>query len=164
MRKVNETQKAMGVFATVFDNSHSDEVGNILINDHKRPGRHYGGGFYDYPEGGEKTIWPGLYDLFYKAEVQVPVADIKERMLFRQVIEAAKCLDEGVLRSVADGNVGSILGIGAPVWTGGFLQFINGYGLQRFIARTRELAEIYGERFAPPAILLSKAEAGETLH
>lgn len=164
MRKVNETQKAMGVFATVFDNSHSDEVGNILINDHKRPGRHYGGGFYDYPEGGEKTIWPGLYQLFYKAEVQVPVADIKERMLFRQVIEAAKCLDEGVLRSVADGNVGSILGIGAPVWTGGFLQFINGYGLQRFIARTRELAEIYGERFAPPALLLSKAEAGETLH
>ncbi|SEE41316.1 3-hydroxyacyl-CoA dehydrogenase NAD-binding domain-containing protein [Pseudomonas migulae] len=164
MRKVNETQKAMGVFATVFDNSHSDEVGNILINDHKRPGRHYGGGFYDYPEGGEKTIWPGLYQLFYKAEVQVPVADIKERLLFRQVIEAAKCLDEGVLRSVADGNVGSILGIGAPVWTGGFLQFINGYGLQRFIARSRELAEIYGERFAPPALLLSKAEAGETLH
>ncbi len=164
MRKVNETQKAMGVFATVFDNSHSDEVGNILINDHKRPGRHYGGGFYDYPEGGEKTIWPGLYELFYKADVQVPVADIKERMLFRQVIEAAKCLDEGVLRSVADGNVGSILGIGAPVWTGGFLQFIDGYGLERFIARTRELAQAYGDRFAPPAILLSKAAAGETLH
>ena len=164
MRKVNETQKEMGVFATVFDNSHSDEVGNILIKDHKRPGRHYGGGFYDYPEGGEKTIWPGLYDLFYDGRVQVPVADIKERMLFRQVIEAVKCLEEGVLRSVADGNVGSILGIGAPVWTGGFLQFINGYGLQRFIARSRELADAYGERFAPPALLVNKAEAGETLH
>jgi 3-hydroxyacyl-CoA dehydrogenase/enoyl-CoA hydratase/3-hydroxybutyryl-CoA epimerase len=164
MRKVNETQKAMGVFATVFDNSHSDTVGNILINDHKRPGRHYGGGFYDYPVGAEKTIWPGLYELFYKAEVQVPVADIKERMLFRQVIEATKCLEEGVLRSVADGNVGSILGIGAPLWTGGFLQFINGYGLERFIARARELANAYGDRFTPPPLLLDKAAAGETLH
>lgn len=163
MRKVNETQKEMGVFATVFDNSHSDEVGNILIKEHNRPGRHYGGGFYDYPEAGEKTIWPGLYELFYKAEVSVPVADIKDRLLFRQVIEAVKCLEEGVLRSVADGNVGSILGIGAPMWTGGFLQFVNGYGIERFIERARALQLAYGERFAPPALLLEKAQAGEAL-
>lgn len=164
MRKVNETQKSMGVFATVFDNTHSDEVGNILIKEHNRPGRHYGGGFYDYPEGGEKTIWPGLYDLFYDSRVQLPLTDIKDRLLFRQVIETVKCLEEGVLRSVADGNVGSILGIGAPVWTGGFLQFINGYGLRRFIERSRELEAAYGQRFAPPVGLVSKAEAGETLH
>lgn len=163
MRKVNETQKEMGVFATVFDNSHSDEVGNILIKDHNRPGRHYGGGFYDYPEGGEKTIWPGLYELFYKADVAVPVEDIKERLLFRQVIEAVKCLQEGVLRSVADGNVGSILGIGAPMWTGGFLQFVNGYGIERFIERAQVLQQAYGDRFAPPALLLSTLEAGGSL-
>lgn len=155
MRKVNETQKDMGVFATVFDNSNSDKVGNILIKEHSRPGRHYGGGFYDYPEGGEKTIWPGLYELFYKADVSVPVDDIKDRLLFRQVIETVKCLQEGVLRSVADGNVGSILGIGAPMWTGGFLQFINGYGLERFIKRAEELSRAYGDRFAPPQLLLS---------
>lgn len=163
MRKVNETQKEMGVFATVFDNSGSDAVGNILIKEYNRPGRHYGGGFYDYPEGGEKTIWPGLYSHFYKEDVQVPVQDIKDRLLFRQAIEAAKCLQEGVLRTVADGNVGSILGIGAPVWTGGFLQFINGYGIDRFIARTRELEARYGDRFAPPALLLEKAAKGEAL-
>lgn len=163
MRKVNETQKEMGVFASVFDNSHSDEVGNILIKEHNRPGRNYGGGFYDYPEGGEKTIWPGLYELFYKADVSVPVEDIKERLLFRQAIEAVKCLQEGVLRSVADGNVGSILGIGAPLWTGGFLQFINGYGLDRFIGRAEELAQAYGDRFAPPQLLVSKSQAGEAL-
>lgn len=57
----------------------------------------------------------------------MPAEDIKDRLLFRQVIEAVKCLEEGVLRSVADGNVGSILGIGAPMWTGGFLQFVNGH-------------------------------------
>ncbi|MCY1262326.1 Fatty acid oxidation complex subunit alpha [compost metagenome] len=163
MRKVNETQKEMGVFATVFDNSHSDEVGNILIKEYNRPGRHYGGGFYDYPEGGEKTIWPGLYERFHKPEVVVPVEDIKERLLFRQAIEAVKCLEEGVLRSVADGNVGSILGIGAPVWTGGFLQFVNGYGIERFIDRAHELERAYGERFAPPKLLLDKAQAGEAL-
>lgn len=163
MRKVNETQKEMGVFATVFDNSHSDEVGNILIKDHNRPGRHYGGGFYDYPEGGEKTIWPGLYELFYKADVCVPLEDIKERLLFRQAIEAVRCLQEGVLRSVADGNVGSILGIGAPMWTGGFLQFVNGYGIDRFIERAQALQQAYGDRFAPPALLLETASAGRTL-
>ena len=163
MRKVNETQKEMGVFATVFDNSHSDAVGNILIKEYNRPGRHYGGGFYDYPEGGQKTIWPGLYELFVRSEVVLPVEDIKERMLFRQVIEAVKCLQEGVLRSVADGNVGSILGIGAPTWTGGFLQFVNGYGVERFVQRARELAQTYGERFAPPVLLLEKAAKGEEL-
>lgn len=163
MRKVNETQKEMGVFATVFDNSHSDEVGNILIKEHNRPGRHYGGGFYDYPEGGEKNIWPGLYELFVKSDVSLPVEDIKDRMLFRQVIEAVKCLQEGVLRSVADGNVGSILGIGAPMWTGGFLQFVNGYGIERFIERAQALQQAYGDRFAPPSLLLEKARAGEAL-
>ncbi|MCY1307783.1 Fatty acid oxidation complex subunit alpha [compost metagenome] len=84
-------------------------------------------------------------------------------MLFRQVIEAVKCLQEGVLRSVADGNVGSILGIGAPMWTGGFLQFVNGYGMERFIERAQELQQAYGDRFAPPTLLLEKARAGETL-
>ncbi len=163
MRKVNETQKEMGVFATVFDNSHSDEVGNILIKEFGRAGRHYGGGFYDYPEGKEKTIWPGLYGRFHNPQVDLPIEDIKDRLLFRQVIEAVKCLEEGVLRSVADGNVGSILGIGAPMWTGGFLQFVNGYGVSRFVERTRALHERYGERFAPPTLLLEKIAGGEEL-
>ncbi|GLU39225.1 3-hydroxyacyl-CoA dehydrogenase [Pseudomonas sp. NBRC 100443] len=163
MRKVNETQKEMGVFATVFDNSHSDEVGNILIKEFGRAGRHYGGGFYDYPEGGEKTIWPGLYERFHNPQVDLPIEDIKDRLLFRQVIEAVKCLEEGVLRSVADGNVGSILGIGAPTWTGGFLQFVNGYGVSRFVERTRALHERYGERFAPPTLLLEKVSSGDEL-
>ncbi len=88
---------------------------------------------------------------------------MKERMLFVEAIESVRCLAEGVLTSVADANIGSILGIGFPGWTGGVLQYINGYagGLPGFTARARELAERYGDRFTPPALLVEKAEKGE---
>jgi 3-hydroxyacyl-CoA dehydrogenase / enoyl-CoA hydratase / 3-hydroxybutyryl-CoA epimerase len=87
-------------------------------------------------------------------------------MLFIESIETVKCLDEGVIESVADANIGSILGIGFPGWTGGVLQYVNGYegGPAGFVARARELAERYGERFEPPASLVEKAERGETYH
>jgi 3-hydroxyacyl-CoA dehydrogenase/enoyl-CoA hydratase/3-hydroxybutyryl-CoA epimerase len=85
-------------------------------------------------------------------------------MLFAESIETVKCLDEGVIESVADANIGSIMGIGFPGWTGGVLQYINGYdgGLPGFVARARELAASYGERFTPPASLVQMAERGET--
>jgi 3-hydroxyacyl-CoA dehydrogenase/enoyl-CoA hydratase/3-hydroxybutyryl-CoA epimerase len=94
----------------------------------------------------------------------VPFADMQERMLFAEALESVKCLDEGVLTSVADANVGSILGIGFPGWTGGVLQYINQYdgGLPGFIARAEELAARYGDRFTPPPLLLAKAAGGET--
>ena len=89
--------------------------------------------------------------------------DMKERMLFAEALDAIACLDEGVLTSVADANIGSIFGIGFPAWTGGVLQYVNQYegGLQGFVDRARELAAAYGERFAPPASLVRRAEAGE---
>ena len=84
-------------------------------------------------------------------------------MLVIEALEAVKCLDEGVIESVADANIGSIMGIGFPGWTGGVLQYINGYegGLPGFVARARELADRYGDRFEPPASLVAKAERGE---
>ena len=92
-------------------------------------------------------------------------------MLFIESLETVKCLDEGVIESVADANIGSIFGIGFPGWTGGVLQYINGYepddagakpsGVAGFVARSRELAAKYGERFEPPASLVEKGERGE---
>jgi 3-hydroxyacyl-CoA dehydrogenase/enoyl-CoA hydratase/3-hydroxybutyryl-CoA epimerase len=89
-------------------------------------------------------------------------------MMVVESLEAVKCLDEGVIESVADANIGSIMGIGFPAWTGGALQYINGYqaaggaiGPAAFVARCRELAERYGDRFEPPASLVALAEAGE---
>jgi 3-hydroxyacyl-CoA dehydrogenase/enoyl-CoA hydratase/3-hydroxybutyryl-CoA epimerase len=88
---------------------------------------------------------------------------MKERMLFAEALETVKCFDEGVLRSVPDANIGSIMGIGFPPWTGGVIQYINGYegGVAGFVARARELAERYGDHFLPPASLVAKAEKGE---
>ena len=86
-----------------------------------------------------------------------------ERLLFIQAIEAVKCFDEGVIESVADANVGSIMGIGYPRWTGGVLQYVNGYdgGPAGFVARAQELAARYGDRFEPPSSLVERAESGE---
>ena len=90
-----------------------------------------------------------VIDLYGRDGVDISDRDIKERLLFRQVIEALKCLETGVLRSVADGNIGSIMGIGAPAWTGGLLQFVNTYGLQNFIDRCGELSDAYGDHCCP---------------
>ncbi len=122
-----------------------------MISQHGRHGRATGKGFYDYTDEG-KTIWPGL-EAWRKDDVQISDQDIQDRILFRAVLESLRCLEEGVLRTVADGNVGSILGIGAPVHTGGYIQYVNTYGPERFLTRCEELAKAYGPRFEPPEIL-----------
>jgi len=160
-RKAQETWKEMGVLDKWGDGTVTRGVVDTMINDHGRGGRYHGGGFYEYANDGSKAIWPGLFDLYYKPEVDVSQADIQDRLLFRQVIEALKCLETGVLRSVADGNIGSIMGIGAPAWTGGLIQFVNTYGLERFIARCDELSAAYGDRFAAPAIVAETVAKGE---
>ena len=91
----------------------------------------------------------------------IPYQDMLDRILFVQAIETVRCLEEGVLESSRDANVGSILGIGFPRWTGGSLQFINQYGLEKFVARANALAATYGQRFTPPALLLKKAASNE---
>jgi 3-hydroxyacyl-CoA dehydrogenase/enoyl-CoA hydratase/3-hydroxybutyryl-CoA epimerase len=161
-RKAQETWKEMGVAIEGDDRSITADVVETMIGDHGRGGRYHGGGFYEYGADGSKHIWPGLFDLYGKDDVAITDHDAKDRMLFRQVIEALKCLETGVLRSVADGNIGSIMGIGAPAWTGGLIQFINTYGLQNFIDRCSELSTQYGDRFEAPAIVAEKLAAGET--
>lgn len=139
---------------------------NRMLDEFKRPGKKEGAGFYDYPADGKKRLWPGLFEHFVKADKARPsdaeFAEMQERLLFRQSIEAARCYEEGVLRSVADANIGSIFGIGMAPWTGGQLQYINFIGLPAFVKRSQELAAKYGERFAPPKLLIDMAEKGET--
>ena len=161
-RKAMETWEEMGVKGKYGEQNALEEMIAFMIGENNRGGRHHGGGYFEYHEDGSKTIWPGLVDKFYRPEVEISDQDIKDRMLFRQVIESLKCLETGVLRTVADGNIGSIMGIGAPVWTGGFLQFVNTYGLEKFQARCAELAAAYGERFTCPNIVAEKIAAGET--
>ncbi|MEM7114219.1 MAG: 3-hydroxyacyl-CoA dehydrogenase NAD-binding domain-containing protein [Chloroflexota bacterium] len=126
-----------------------------------RPGRAGGGGFYDYANGG-KRLWPELLEIFYQEEAELSQAEIMDRILFIQSIETVRCLEEGVLRSVADANLGSIFGWGYAPFNGGTLQFINAYGVDKFVARAQELADTYGDRFSPPQMLQEMAAKGET--
>jgi 3-hydroxyacyl-CoA dehydrogenase/enoyl-CoA hydratase/3-hydroxybutyryl-CoA epimerase len=112
----------------------------------KRGGRHYGGGFYEYTPDGGKKLWSGL-SRFKLRDAQVSMADAQDRLLYRQAIETLRCLDESVLRSETEANLGSIFAIGFPAHTGGALQFIRGIGIEHFAARAAALAQRYGERF-----------------
>jgi len=132
-----------------------------MVDEFKRPGRAAGAGFYEYPAGGEKFLWPELKRLFEKPGTAWDMQELKDRILYIQAIESARCLEEGVLRNVADANIGSILGIGFPGWTGGVLQFINSVGVAKFAARADALAAKYGERYTCPRIVREKANAGE---
>jgi 3-hydroxyacyl-CoA dehydrogenase/enoyl-CoA hydratase/3-hydroxybutyryl-CoA epimerase len=138
-----------------------EAVIDAMLDEHDRRGKAAGKGFYDYPEGEPKRLWPGLAQAF-GAVVPPPVSlvDMQERMLFAEAIESVKCLDEGVLTGVEDANIGSIFGIGFPPWTGGVLQYIESYagGVAGFVARARELAERYGDRFTPPESLVRRAD------
>jgi 3-hydroxyacyl-CoA dehydrogenase/enoyl-CoA hydratase/3-hydroxybutyryl-CoA epimerase len=118
-----------------------------MVKEFKRGGRASGGGFYDYPAGQKKMLWPELKKMFEKSQVTLDMQDIKDRILYRQAIETARCLDEGVLTSIHEGNIGSIFGIGYPAWTGGALQFIYGMGVSNFAKRSQELAAQYGDGF-----------------
>ena len=124
----------------------------------KRPGRAGGGGYYDYPQGEPKRLWDGLAAEFGKPGVDLPFEDLRDRILYIQALEAIRAMEEGVIESARDANIGSVLGIGFPRWTGGVLQFVNMVGLRPFAQRAAELAQRYGDRFAPPALLLDMAE------
>ncbi|MGW0036723.1 3-hydroxyacyl-CoA dehydrogenase NAD-binding domain-containing protein [Gordonia sp. NPDC003376] len=143
----------------------SEKVIDILVDDLERKGRSTGAGFYDYDDAGKRVgISPALRDRFTRPDADIPFGDLQERMLFAEALETIRCFDEGVLDSVADANVGSILGIGFPVWTGGVIQYVNQYagGLAGFVTRARELAAAYGPRFELPQSLIVKADRGET--
>jgi len=127
-----------------------------------RAGKLAGGGFYDYPAQGKKHLWSGLKEAFEKSDIVIDLDEIKDRLLYIQAIETVRCVEEKVLTSVRDANIGSIMGIGYPIWTGGILQFINQTGLPEFIARAEVLAEKCGERFEVPKLLHDMARDGLT--
>ena len=121
-----------------------------------RPSRLSGAGFYEYTDGKRTQLWPGLRETFKSGTSTPPLQDMVDRMLFAEALETQKCFDEGVITTTADANIGSIMGIGFPPWTGGAAQYITGFpgGKAAFVARAKELAARYGDRFTPPASLL----------
>ena len=165
-RKIREeTRRAMERAGGTWTPHPADQVLDRMVDEFGREGRAGGAGFYEYADGQRTGLWPGLLEHFSSGAAEVDFADLKERLLFIQALETARCLEEGVLHSVPDANVGSILGIGFPAWTGGVVQYVNGYpgGVRGFVARARQLAQRYGQRFDPPESLVRKAEAEQVL-
>ncbi|WP_295997245.1 FAD-dependent oxidoreductase [Rugamonas sp.] len=125
-----------------------------------RIGKKAGLGFYDYPAGAKKRLWPGLGELYPRAARQPNVAQLVERLTVVQAVEAARCMEEGVLTTARDADVGAILGWGFPAFLGGPLSMVDGAGLAAFVARCERLAAAHGPRFAAPALLATMAEQG----
>ena len=124
-----------------------------------RVGKKAGRGLYDHVDG-DKRLWPGLTKLYPVAARQPAQQELIDRLMFAQANEAARCWQEGVLRSVADANLGSIFGWGFAPFHGGALQFINAMGAAAFVARCRELAAAFGARFEPAAVVVKQAAEG----
>ena len=139
-----------------------DSVIDFMTKEVKRTGRASGGGFYEYPKGKKKFLWPELNNYYPPSDTLLEEKEMIDRFYFIQAIETIKCYSEGVLTKVADANIGSILGWGFPSFTGGTLQFVNSYGMQDFKNRCKELSENYGERFSCPKLIDEMINNGET--
>ena len=159
LQKISIASKAAAVSEGTTYVEHPGELVVEKMIELGRPSRLKGAGFYEYVDGKRAGLWPGLRETFNSGSTEIPLQDAIDRLLFSEALEMQKCFDEGVLKSSADANVGSILGIGYPAWTGGSAQYIVGYegphgvGKAAFVARAKELAARYGDRFNPPASL-----------
>ena len=143
-----------------------EKVLEAMVVAQKRFGRKNGKGFYDYPEKGPKSLWPGLPDVAGKAldPDTLSVQELKDRFLVTQSLEAARCMEENVVTDPREADVGSILGFGFAPYSGGALSFVDGMGLETFVARAKELAAKYGSQFEPSDKLVRMAERGETFY
>jgi len=132
-----------------------------MIEELNRLGKKSNEGFYEYPEKGSKSLWNGLAEHFPVSEDQLSRDEMMDRMLYIQSLETVRCMEEEVITSASDANIGSIFGWGFAPFHGGTLQYINAVGLKKFATRAKELASKYGERFEPPKLLIEMAEKGE---
>jgi 3-hydroxyacyl-CoA dehydrogenase/enoyl-CoA hydratase/3-hydroxybutyryl-CoA epimerase len=158
---LEQTRKDLGA---KFVEHPANGITEKMVRELNRPGKKAGKGFYDYPQtpgaGGQKHLWPELTKHFPLKD-QLPQRELIDRLMFIMANESAKCFQEGVVESVADTNIGSIFGWGFAPFQGGTLQFINAYGVDKFVKRSKELAKKYGDRFKPAKILVKMAAEGK---
>ena len=153
----NQTRKDLAKEGKELPLVPADAVIDLMTEKVNRLGRANGGGFYEYPENGKKHLWPELQKHFPPVKDPLTQDEMIERMLFAQVIETIRCYEENVVTSVPDANIGSIFGWGFAPFKGGTLQFVNDYGIREFEKQAQKLAKNYGERFAPPELLIEMA-------
>lgn len=129
-----------------------------------RTSRKSGAGFYEYPSDGKKRLWSGLSEAFPRAAEQPAQDELKTRILYSQAIETARCLEERVLETPQDADLGAVYGWGFPAWTGGTISYIDTVGLKQFVREADRLAQAYGPRFAPSLWLRGMAEKGDSIY
>lgn len=139
-------------------------IQKMMVEKYGRGGKKAGAGFYDYPEGGKKKLWPELGKIFNSNVDTLDKDTVAARILHRQALEAFRCLEEGVLNSVVDGDIGSVLGWGFPIYTGGVLSYVDFVGIKEFVADCDAFEKALGERWKVPASLRALAEARKSIH
>ncbi len=158
------TMQAASDFGEGYEFASAFPVMKKFVEELDRKGKRFGKGFYEYPEGDKKYLWPGLAELYPVTEEQPPVQEVIDRLLYRQALETARCFEEGVMDHPADADIGSIFGWGFPPWTGGTLSFIDTVGIKHFVAECDRMTEAYGSRFAVSDWLRQRAEKGENFY
>ena len=159
---MEQTRKDFAAEGKTYVGHPGEKAVLMMVKELDRPGKKAGKGFYEYPQGGQKYIWPELTKYFPLSKEQLSQQELMERLMFAQANEAARCYEEKVVMTVADTNIGSIFGWGFAPHQGGALQYINAYGVAKFVKRAEELAAKCGPRFKPAAILVEMAKAGKT--
>lgn len=156
-----QTRKDMEATGEVYEKTPAYFLLEKMVKQFDRPGKKAAKGFYEYPPDGKKYLWPDLSIHFPTLPQQLPMQDLKDRLLYIQCIETVRCLEENVVMSVPDANLGSIFGWGFAPFQGGTLQFINAYGINNFVERAQTLESQFGKRFEVPALLLRMAANNE---
>ncbi len=159
---MDQTERDAIAEGKTVDNHPGQEVVRSMVKQFDRPGKKAGKGFYDYPQGESKRLWPQLHDHYPPQEALLSIDEMVRRITFIQAIETVRCLDEGVLTTTADANLGSVFGWGFAPFKGGTLQFINDFGLAAFADEADRLTQTYGARFKTPERIRQMAQAGET--
>lgn len=155
-----QTRKDLGDEAP---QNESTPVLNAMVETHDRKGRRDGKGFYDYSDAG-KRLWPGLAAAFPVTQADCSAKELVRRFLFVQALEAARCVDAGVIEDAGEADVGAILGWGFAPWTGGPLSWIDSIGAAAFVAEADGYAARFGERFTAPQLLRTFAAEGGSFH
>jgi 3-hydroxyacyl-CoA dehydrogenase/enoyl-CoA hydratase/3-hydroxybutyryl-CoA epimerase len=156
------TRAAMG---DAYLDSPADALLAEMVETHGRKGRKNGKGVYDYDERGKRLgFWPGLGEAHPRADPQPPLAEVQDRLMMIQALEAVRALEEGVLEDPRQGDVGAVLGWGFAPWSGGPFGWLDRIGAKAAAERADALAARFGPRFAPPALLHDMAARRERFH
>ncbi len=158
---VQSTKKELGAD---YKPTGVEDLLETMVEKLGRLGRKSGGGFYEYPEGGKKHLWAGLSEYFPLADEQPSLEEVKDRLLYAQLVPAAQCYADGIVADPQSADLGAIFGWGFAPWTGGPMSYIDTIGVESFVRNAESLAQRYGERFHPPAKFREMAKEDEKLY